>query len=101
MEEPVTLVAGRTSWPCQQVDDVSDFHCVTTWSKLDVQWRVCCFATIAALARPLADATHVMVHGHDGYTTNLPLEEALKDDVLLVHTAEGKPLPGSTAGRCG
>jgi DMSO/TMAO reductase YedYZ molybdopterin-dependent catalytic subunit len=34
-----------------------------------------------------------MTHAYDGYTTNLPLEEALKDDVLLVHTAEGKPLP--------
>src|SRR6267142_1727021 len=45
------------------------------------------------LARPLPEATHVVTHGYDGYTTNLPLEEALKDDVLLVHTAEGQPLP--------
>jgi len=30
-----------------------------------------------------------MTYAYDGYTTNLPLEEALKDDVLLVHTAEG------------
>jgi DMSO/TMAO reductase YedYZ molybdopterin-dependent catalytic subunit len=33
-----------------------------------------------------------MAHGADGYSTNLPLEEALKPDVLLVHEAEGKPL---------
>jgi DMSO/TMAO reductase YedYZ molybdopterin-dependent catalytic subunit len=33
-----------------------------------------------------------MTHGHDGYSTNLPLEEALKPDVLLVHAVEGKPL---------
>src|SRR5207302_441673 len=46
-----------------------------------------------ALARPKPEATHLMTHAYDGYTTNLPLEEALKDDVLLVHTAQGKPLP--------
>ena len=44
------------------------------------------------LARPKATAAHLMTHGYDGYTTNLPLAEALKDDVLLVHTAEGRPL---------
>jgi DMSO/TMAO reductase YedYZ molybdopterin-dependent catalytic subunit len=22
-----------------QTDDISDFHCVTTWSKLDMAWR--------------------------------------------------------------
>ena len=34
-----------------------------------------------------------MCYAHDGYTTNVSLEEALKDDVLLVHTWEGRPLP--------
>ena len=34
-----------------------------------------------------------MCHAYDRYTTNLPLAEALKPDVLLVHTADGAPLP--------
>ena len=33
-----------------------------------------------------------MAHASDGYSTNLPLEEALKPDVLLVHTVDGEPL---------
>jgi DMSO/TMAO reductase YedYZ molybdopterin-dependent catalytic subunit len=97
VEEPVTLT-WKDFLALPQVTDVSDFHCVTTWSKLDVEWKGVAFATVAALARPRPDATHVLVHGHDGYTTNLPLEEALKDDVLLVHTAEGKPLPREHGG---
>ena len=32
-------------------------------------------------------------HGYDGYTTNLPLVEAMKPDVLLAFEAEGGPLP--------
>ncbi|MHB2018843.1 MAG: sulfite oxidase-like oxidoreductase [Candidatus Xenobia bacterium] len=76
-----------------QTDDTSDFHCVTTWSKMDVPWRGVRFADLVALAAPGEEATHVMCYGFDGYTTNLSLEEALKPDVLLVHTVYGEPLP--------
>ena len=34
------------------------------------------------------------------YTTNLPLERAIEDDVLLVHTWEGQPLPREHGGPC-
>ncbi len=67
-------------------------HCVTAWSKLDMRWKGVRFSTLVALAEPLDSATHLMTYGADGYTTNLPLEEALKDDVLLVHTYDGAPL---------
>lgn len=82
----------------EQADDTSDFHCVTGWSKLDVAWRGVRFATLAAAAEPDDDARFVLCYAYDGYTTNLPLEEALKDDVLLVHTAEGRPLPREHGG---
>jgi DMSO/TMAO reductase YedYZ molybdopterin-dependent catalytic subunit len=75
-----------------QVEEAADFHCVTGWSILDVVFRGVRLETVLALARPRRDATHVMTHAPDGYSTNLPLEEALKPDVLLVHTQEGKPL---------
>ncbi len=75
-----------------QTDAEADFHCVTGWSMLDLAFRGVRLETILALARPAPEATHLMTHGHDGYSTNLPLEEALKPDVLLVHTAEGRPL---------
>jgi DMSO/TMAO reductase YedYZ molybdopterin-dependent catalytic subunit len=92
VEEPL-----RLSWAqfqaLPQVEDVSDFHCVTTWSKLDVPWKGVQLSAVLGLARPKAGAAFLMTHAHDGYTTNLPLAEALKDDVLLVHTAEGRPLP--------
>ena len=76
----------------EQVDDTSDFHCVTGWSRLDVPWRGVRLSTVCALALPDDAATYVLCHGHDGYSTNLPLAEALKEDVLLVHGADGRPL---------
>lgn len=75
-----------------QVELEADFHCVTGWSVMDVLFRGVRLETVAALARPKPEATHVMTHAHDGYSANLPLEEALKPDVLLVHAVEGKPL---------
>ncbi len=82
----------------EQVDDVSDFHCVTSWSRLDIPWRGVRLSTVIALAEPEEDAHYVVCHSYDGYETNLPLVEALKDDVLLAHTADGGPLPPEHGG---
>lgn len=81
-----------------QTDDISDFHCVTTWSKLDIPWKGVRLIDIAALVQPKESATHILCYGYDDYTTNISLEEALKPDVLLAHTVEGKPLPKEHGG---
>ena len=75
-----------------QVEDVSDFHCVTAWSKLDMHWKGVRLADVLELVAPNSSATHIMCYGYDGYSTNLPLEEALKSDVLLVHHAQDEKL---------
>jgi DMSO/TMAO reductase YedYZ molybdopterin-dependent catalytic subunit len=94
---PVTL--DRAAFlALEQVEDVSDFHCVTGWSRLDVPWKGVRFATVAALVEPSDEARFVRIYAYDNYTTNLPLEEALKDDVLLVHQADGAPLPREHGG---
>ena len=82
----------------EQIEDTSDFHCVTGWSRLDVPWKGVRVATVLALAEPDDDAAHLFCHAYDGYTTNIPLAEALKDDVLLVHSADGGPLPREHGG---
>src|SRR5262245_51060552 len=89
-------------WPAfqalEQVDDVSDFHCVTGWSRLDIPWRGVRLATIIAMAEPVENASHIMCHGSDGYETNLPFVEALKDEVLLAHGVGVGPLPAQRGG---
>ncbi|MBX7100978.1 MAG: sulfite oxidase-like oxidoreductase [Myxococcaceae bacterium] len=91
VDAPVTLDwAAFQALP--QVKDDSDFHCVTTWSLMDSTWTGVPVSTVLALAQPKAEATHLMTYAADGYTTNLPIEEALKDDVLLVHAWNGQPL---------
>lgn len=82
--------------PQTQVD--ADFHCVTGWSVMDLRLSGVRFETVLALARPTVEATHVMTHAYDGYSTNLPIEEAIKEDVLLVVAVDGKPLPKEHGG---
>lgn len=97
VENPVELT-WEQFMALPQTDDVSDFHCVTTWSKLDIKWQGVRFLDLAALAQPKESATHILCYGYDDYTTNISLEEALKPDVLLVHSVEGKPLPKEHGG---
>lgn len=91
-ERPITL-RWDDLMAMEQVDDVSDFHCVTTWSKLDIAWRGVRLVDVIALAQPRDDARFILCHAYDGYTVNLPLEEAVKPDVLIAYEAEGAPLP--------
>jgi DMSO/TMAO reductase YedYZ molybdopterin-dependent catalytic subunit len=81
-----------------QVTVDADFHCVTGWTVLDMKLTGVRFETVLALARPAAEATHVMTHAYDGYSTNLPIEEAIKEDVLLVVSVGGDPLPEEHGG---
>ena len=113
-------MAALRSWPCRkshhvqlesipalpQAEDVSDFHCVTTWSRYDNRWGGVRFKTIAELVVPNEAAGFVLCTGHTTsralrpYTTNLSLPRAIEADVLLVHTWEGRPLPREHGGPC-
>src|SRR5438094_3762100 len=46
VENPVTLTWSQLL-ALPQVEDVSDFHCVTTWSRFDNHWAGVRFKTIA------------------------------------------------------
>lgn len=103
---PVTLDwAGFMA--LEQVEDVSDFHCVTTWSRMDNHWRGVRFRTLAELVVPHDTARTVLCTGYDTlpgsslpYTTTLPFEHAIESDVLLVHSWENRPLPVEHGGPC-
>lgn len=79
-----------TALPKQEF--TADFHCVTTWSKLDVQWegiKVLDFMQQISLD---PNAQHVMLHCYGGYTTNLSVDDFLLDNNFFAHTFSGQPL---------
>jgi len=86
----------RLSWAAfnalPQVEDSSDFHCVTTWSRYDCHWGGVAFTSLYELIRPKPEAQFVYFTSYDGYSTNVPLARCLDDDVLVATTFEGSPL---------
>jgi DMSO/TMAO reductase YedYZ molybdopterin-dependent catalytic subunit len=96
VEHPLTL-----SWAelkaLPRIEVTSDFHCVTRWSTFDNRWGGVPARAILERVRPAAEATHVMVVGHKGetrygYSTNLPLADLDRPDVLFVLEHDGAPL---------
>ncbi|AWR96715.1 molybdopterin-dependent oxidoreductase [Acidianus sulfidivorans JP7] len=69
-----------------------DFHCVTGWSVKDVEWEGIKFKRIADLAKVKSEAKWVMFYSLDGYTSIVPLEDALSEDSIIALKMQGKPL---------
>jgi DMSO/TMAO reductase YedYZ molybdopterin-dependent catalytic subunit len=86
----------RLSWDelmaLPQREVTTDIHCVTRWSKLDTVWRGVPVSEVLERAGIAPRARYAMAYSDGGYTTNLPVEALLDDDVLLAHTYAGKPL---------
>jgi DMSO/TMAO reductase YedYZ molybdopterin-dependent catalytic subunit len=81
-----------------RVEQVSDFHCVATWSRLGLRWSGMRFVDvyerlIVPRARPRATAQYVTFRGFDGgFFCMLPIEDALRPNVLLADRLDGEPL---------
>jgi DMSO/TMAO reductase YedYZ molybdopterin-dependent catalytic subunit len=74
------------------LEEVVDFHCVTQWSRLNVAWEGVAAATVLDLASPQPNARFAMLHGSDGYTTNVDLDALRQPEVLFAHKMDGEPL---------
>ena len=81
-----------------QSDLTADFHCVTRWSKLDVQWSGIRVPDLMQQVKLKPQARAVLIHCYGGYTTNLSLEDFLLEQNLLAHTLFGQPLPRDHGG---
>jgi DMSO/TMAO reductase YedYZ molybdopterin-dependent catalytic subunit len=102
-DEPTLSVAGCefTSADLATVprrDQVSDFHCALTWSKLDVRWggwalRDVYEQLIVPRVRRADDVRYLKFVAADGFYASLALEFALADGVLLADMLDGEPLP--------
>jgi DMSO/TMAO reductase YedYZ molybdopterin-dependent catalytic subunit len=77
-------------------DIKTDIHCVTTWSKLDTQWRGVSMDYL--LKGYEDDAGFIIAHCDGDYTTNLPIADVLGGKAWMVYDYEGAPLPAEHGG---
>lgn len=70
----------------------ADIHCVTGWSKFDTVWEGPLFRDFVKPLGVKPTAKYVIAHAPNGFTTNLPLETMLEDEVLLAWKYNGQYL---------
>jgi DMSO/TMAO reductase YedYZ molybdopterin-dependent catalytic subunit len=70
----------------------TDIHCVTGWSKFDTVWEGPLFRDFIELFGVKPTAKVVIAHAPNGFSTNVPLEIMLEDDVLLAWKYNGEYL---------
>ncbi|HEY8946467.1 MAG TPA: molybdopterin-dependent oxidoreductase [Polyangiaceae bacterium] len=81
-----------------QVERALDVHCVTGWTVLGAKWTGVSLKALAERAGARSRARFVIFEAAHGYTANVPIAEALKDDVLVAHRLEGASLPRAHGG---
>ena len=67
-----------------------DIHCVTRWSKFDTTWEGVPFQEFVKLFGLKPTARFVIAHCEQGYTTNLPIESMMDEDVMLAYKYDGE-----------
>lgn len=92
-----TVRIGGALAKLPRIEQVSDFHCVTTWSCLGIRWSGVRFSDfyqqlVLPQARPQDGATFVVFRGQDGYACSMQLDDLLAPDVLLADMVDGRGL---------
>lgn len=81
-----------------QSEFTADFHCVTRWSKLDVKWTGIKVTDLMQQLQVQDRAKYVMLHCYGDYTTNLSLDDFVREENFFAHTLFGEPLPPDHGG---
>jgi DMSO/TMAO reductase YedYZ molybdopterin-dependent catalytic subunit len=97
VEQPLELTYAELL-KLRQTDQTCDVHCVTRWSMLDSQWRGVLLSDLAERVKVKSSARYVIFEAAHGYTSNVPLDEALRPNVLVAHHFGGDPLASEHGG---
>lgn len=76
-----------------KVQQICDVHCVTGWSVFDSQWIGVRLSTLLKKVNPKRSARYVIFEAAHGYTSIIPMKEALKPNVLIAYKFHEKSLP--------
>ena len=79
----------------KRVDMTCDVHCVTGWSFLDAKWSGIPLRSVMDFVGVKDDARYVILYASGGYKANIPMDEALKENVILADAFSGNPLPAA------
>lgn len=76
----------------------TDIHCVTKWSKLGTKWQGVSMDEIMKITEVKPEATHLIAHSYDGYSTNLPMADVSLGKAMVATSYEGGNIPAEHGG---
>ena len=76
----------------QSYEKVVQLDCVEGWSVV-ILWQGIMVKDLLAEAKIKPEAKVIIFHAYDGYTTSLPLDYILNNDILLAYKMNGVTLP--------
>jgi len=93
------LVANSTSYSYDEVvnqhqhyEKVVTLDCVEGW-RVTILWEGLLVRDLLAEADPLANAEVVIFHAYDGYTSSLPIDYIMDNDILMAYKMNDVILP--------
>lgn len=93
------LVTNSTSYTYDEVVNrhqhykkVVTLDCVEGWSAT-ILWEGVLVRDLLAEAEPMADAKVLIFHAYDGYTTSLPIDYIMDNDILMAYKMNDVILP--------
>ena len=89
VEKPITLTLAQLK-ELPNVQLTSDFHCVTSWTRFDNNWRGVRVKDVLLLAKP--KGKFVTQTAFSGHTTSTPIEELMDENVIIAWEQENAPL---------
>ncbi len=98
VEKPVEYSLDELKGLVKHVETI-DIHCVTSWSKFDTKWAGVPFKDLMNIVEPKHETKFVIMYCADGgFTTSLPFQVMMDDDVLVAYEYEGKPISDDHGG---
>lgn len=76
----------------QNYEKVLKLDCVEGWS-VTILWRGLLVRDLLAEAEPSPNAKVIIFHAYDGYTTSLPVDYIMNNDILIAYKMNGVTLP--------
>ncbi len=92
VNNPKSLTYDEVVGSYKHYNKVVTLHCVEGWSAT-ILWEGVLVRELIEEASPSPDASVVVFHAYDGYTTSLPLDYIINNNILMAYKMNEVPLP--------
>tara|TARA_B100001250_G_scaffold153770_2_gene132101 strand:- start:38549 stop:39145 length:597 start_codon:yes stop_codon:yes gene_type:complete len=75
-----------------------DIHCVTRWTKFDMNWKGVKISTLFENLKVKPPTDWTMIGSFTGYTTNVPLVDLIMENTIISYSYEDEPISAEHGG---